>query len=243
MANGFTFGGKSTSDFPNMQVEKYPGTKGAVRKYETFSILGRNGDLHAIQDAFENTTQSYECYYRGEGPTNEEAHAVRSWLQSPIGYQRLEDVYDRDHFRRAMVKGGVDIENKLNKYGRFTVTFDCDPRFFLKSGEEPIVLTEASSTLENLTDCPAQPLITVYGTGEGFLSVNGLLVHIKAISEHIVLDCEMYNAYKYYTEDVLENKNGDISAADFPVLKPGNNVIQFWGAITYIEIIPRWYTL
>lgn len=243
MANGFTFNGKSTSDFPNMQVEKYPGTKGAVRKYESFSIPGRNGDLHAVQEAFENTTQSYECYYRGDGPTNEEAHAVRRWLQASVGYQRLEDVYDRDHFRLAMVRGGVDIENKLNKYGRFTVTFNCDPRFFLKSGEEPIILTEQSSNLENFTDCPARPLIKVYGTGAAWLNINGLTINIKDISEHIVLDCEMLNAYKYHTEDVLENKNGDISAADFPTLKPGNNLIQFGGEITHIEIIPRWWTL
>ena len=245
MANGFTFGGKSTRDFENMKVEKFPGTKGQVRKMETISVLGRNGDLHIDLGAYENTTQSYECYYSSNRPTNEEAHAIRSWLLGTAGYQRLEDGYDPAYYRRAMVKGGVDIVNKLNKYGRFTVTFDCDPRYFLKSGEEAITLTEASTTIYNFTDCPAQPLITVYGSGAGYVKINGISVIIKDFTEHIVLDCEAMNAYHIHNwPDNLENKNGSISAEVFPVLDPGNNIVQFaGGGITHIEIVPRWCTL
>ena len=66
MANGFTFGGKSTWDFSIMKVEKYPSTKGAARRYQTYVIPGRNGALHVDEGAFSNVPQSYECYYHGE---------------------------------------------------------------------------------------------------------------------------------------------------------------------------------
>ena len=88
MENGFSFAGKSTSDF-NMLVERRPVQKGPARKRTTFSIPGRNGDLHYVQDAFENYRQPYECGFRGEKPTPEQAHAIKMWLFSSGAYQRI----------------------------------------------------------------------------------------------------------------------------------------------------------
>lgn len=97
--NGFTFGKKSTWDFPIMKVEKYPSARGGIRKYQTYSIPGRNGDLHVDEGAFQNYTQPYECYYHTDMLTNEMAHAVKAWLLASGGYQRLVDAYDPTHYR------------------------------------------------------------------------------------------------------------------------------------------------
>lgn len=241
MDNGFTFAGQSSGDF-GMRVEKYPAQGGATRKRTTINIPGRNGDLHYEEDAFENYKQKYQCYFHSDRPTPEQAHAIKGWLLSADGYQRLEDVYDPDCFRLASFVGPLDVENILNRYGRCTVTFDCAPQSFLKSGEWPVSF-DAAGTLYNPTRFTAQPMITVLGSGSGKVSVGGTTVEIKAIENQIILDCELMDAYREVGDGAKENKNSSISAPEFPVLQPGENTINWDGGITGLEIIPRWWTL
>lgn len=241
MANGFKFGEKATWDF-NMRVQHYPRQNAPVRKMQTITVPGRNGDLHIQENSFGNYTQLYDCYFRADRSTPEQAHAVKAWLLSSGAYQRLEDTYDPAHFRLAVFAGPLDIDNRLNRYGVCSVNFKCDPRSFLKSGEYPIAFA-ASGILHNPTAFSAQPLITVYGSGAGTVTVGDTTVVVNAISDAIVLDCEMQNAYSQPAGGAPVNKNGDIFAMSFPVLAPGENVIAFAGGITKIEIIPRWWEL
>ena len=240
MENGFSFAGKSTSDF-NMLVERRPVQKGPARKRTTFSIPGRNGDLHYVQDAFENYQQPYECGFRGEKPTPEQAHAIKMWLFSSGAYQRLEDVYDPDCFRLASFVGPLDIENQLNKIGKCVVTFDCAPQSFLKSGENVVSFTSAGELQNDYF--PALPLITVYGSGDGTVSVGDTVVKIIGQTDTIVLDCDLQNAYHETGEGVKENRNSYISAPSFPKLLPGVNAISWTGGVERLEIIPRWWTI
>lgn len=241
MDNGFKFGDKATWDFPIAKVEKYPGTKGAARKYKTYSIPGRNGDLHTDEGAFQNYIQPYECYFHGEAPTNEEAHAIKAWLLGTGGYQRLTDVYDPKYYRLAVVLDEINIANILNSYGRFTVNFSCDPRSFLLSGDDPIDFA-ADGTIINPTTREAAPRITVTGTGAGEVSINGVTVQIKSIDGSIILDCENENAYSL-SAGAPVNENLNIYAPKFPVLAPGENSVSFTGGITAVQIVPRWWEL
>lgn len=241
MANKFQFGDKTTLDF-GMHVERYPVQKGAARKYSTVSVMGRNGDLHFLQDAFDNYVQPYECYFHGDLPTPEQAHAVKAWLMSSGAYLRLEDTYDPQYFRLASFRGPLDIENILNKYGRCTVDFDCAPQSFLKSGEHAVTFT-AAGILHNPTQYTALPIITVYGSAAGAVTVGATTVQINEIADPIILDCDLQHAYSQPGDGAPVNQNGNIKAIPFPALAPGSNVISFSGGITKIEIIPRWWEL
>lgn len=235
MKKGFTFAGKSTNDF-HMTVEHPPAQKAPERKRTTFTVPGRNGDLHYDEGAYENYTQSYECGFRGKKPTAELAHAIKQWLCLQDGYQRLEDSYDTTHFRLASFAGPMDIENQLNRIGKCTVNFDCAPQAYLIEGEQPVTLT-AAETLNNAR-FPAKPLIQVFGSGDGTLTVGSVTVTITGLSDWIMLDCETLNAYR---ETV--NCNSMISASEFPVLEHGDNAISWAGGITKIIITPRWWEL
>lgn len=241
MRDGFIFDGISTREF-DMHVEKLPVLKGAVRKRTTVSVAGRNGDLHYTENAFQNYTQPYECYFHGNLPTAEQAHAVKAWLLGSAAYRRLEDVYDPEHFRLATFAGPLDVENELNKYGRCVVNFDCAPQSFLKTGEFPIDF-QTAGTLDNVTGFTALPLIYVYGTGAGSIRVGNGLVTINDIEDVLILDCESQNAYRQVGEGAPENKNGTIYAPTFPELLPGVNGVTWTGDITHVEIIPRWWEL
>lgn len=227
-----------------MYVERYPVIKGAAHKRTTLSVAGRNGDLHYTENAFSNYQQPYECYFHDPmRSTPEMAHAVKAWLCSSGAYQRLEDSYDPQYFHRATYVGPLDVQNYLNRYGRCTVTFDCDPRAFLKSGEHSVTIAD-TGTIHNPTDFNALPLINVYGTGSGTIRVGDkYLVTIETVSDGMVIDCENHNAYLVAGDGTLENKNGDIYMRYTPELVPGNNAIMMSGGITHIEIIPRWWEL
>lgn len=221
-----------------MAVESRPNQNAPQRRRTAISIPGRNGDLHYDEDAFDNIDVTYNVWFRGELPTPEQAHAVKSWLLSPKGYSRLEDKYDPTHFRLASFAGPMNISDILGRYGRCKIKFDCDPRSFLKSGEFPIGL-ESGGFLYNPTAFPAKPLIYVYGDGEAILRVAGVAVQINAMTTGMVLDCE--NELAYALGNVSQSLDGDIYAPEFPELEPGQNRVAFSGGITAVQIVPRWW--
>lgn len=235
--NGFVFDGKRTSDFFT-RAERYPSMGAPARKYEAISIPGRNGDLHIVQDAFSNFLQSYDLYFHDKGRSSPAlAHDIKSWLMGPKAYTRLEDVYDPDHYRLAVFYGPLEISNALNKYGRCTIQFNCKPQNYLKSGDHPIVM-DSPGTIHNPCAYAARPIITVYGSGAGSVSVDGVTIEITEINDSIVLDCDLMTAYSG-----TKSRNNDIYAPEFPVLASGNSTVDWSGGVTHVEIIPRWWEL
>lgn len=238
MSHYFRFGDRSTLDF-NMHIEKLPTIKGPTRKRTAVPVAGRNGDLHYDEDAYSNYTQSYECYFHGKLPTAEQTHLIREWLTASGGYLRLEDTYDPAHFRMASFVGPLDVDNYFNKYGRCKVNFDCAPQSFLKSGENP-VLMEQSGVIHNPTGKVSLPLIKVICYGDGSVIIGNKRVDIKSIDGAIYLDCETENAYSL-NDGIMDNKNKDVYAKNFPRLASGDNSVVLLGGVVSVEVIPRWW--
>lgn len=227
-----------TSDTLGVVVEHYPVRVVPERVQTATEIAGRNGALLMVDGNWSNYEQEYEVYISAEKTgLVRAARAVAEWLSAPVGYQRLEDSYEPDVYRMAYYEGGQDIESILNRFGRATITFNCKPQRYLKSGEATKMLT-GSGTLTNITQMDALPIITVYGSGAGTVTVNDTTVTISEIDSYIVLDSELMDAYKGSV-----NKNPYISAVDFPVLKAGVNNISFTGGVTSLDIVPRWWTI
>lgn len=211
------------------------------RDVESVSVAGRSGDLIRDNGRFLNIPVDYPAIVFPDFAKN--ADAIRGWLLSSAGYSRLEDDYNPDYFRMAQFKGPVNFDvTALSRAGETTLTFDCKPQRFLKTGEIPITM-DAAGVLRNPTLFPALPLITVYGAGAAVLKVNGISVEIKSMEDHIFLDSDTQDAYRIGNGGALENKNGTIKAPEFPVLAAGENAISWTGSITKIEITPRWWTL
>lgn len=205
------------------------------RDIEFVSVPGRSGDLTIDNGRFLNVTGTYPAFIHQNFTEN--AMKARLWLQSLTGYQRLEDTYHPDYYRMAVYRGPLDFETRALNYGAdFDLSFECKPQRYLKSGEYPVQLS-APGALYNPW-MPSLPLITVYGSGAGVLSVGGYTVTIHDMTDSLTLDSETGNAYKG-----LSNENGNIYAPEFPVLQPGRNVVGWSGGITRIEITPRWWTV
>lgn len=227
-----------SSDDLRIRIERYPSRILPERSQTLTEVPGRNGGLLIVDGNFRNYQQEYEVYISAErSGLVRAARAVAEWLESPQGYQRLEDSYEPDIYREAYYAGGGDIESILNRFGRATISFNCKPQRYLKSGEVSKTFSSAG-TLTNVTKFDALPVITVYGSGAGSVTVGDRTVTISDIDGYVVLDCELQDAYKGTT-----NKNGTVSLTEFPILAPGENAISFAGGVTSVDIVPHWWTI
>lgn len=213
----------------------------AQRDVEVFSVEGRNGDLVVDKGRYHNVTVKYPISIARKFPEN--AAALRAFLGSLRGYKRIEDDYHPDYYRLGYFTGPVEYAvGHLSRFGEATLKFNCKPQRFLIDGETAVSFQEPSHLI-NHTNEIALPLITVYGTGPGEVTVGGVTVDILALEDQIALDCEIQSAYRKMGDAPPENKNGAVAAPTFPSLNPGINAISWTGEITKVEIIPRWWTL
>lgn len=230
------FNGKCSYETANIIVQKYPERTIAKRKYEVISVPGRNGDLYFSQDAFENVVQEYDVYISAEQEKLPAmARKAAEWLSVP-GYHELWDSYEPEIFRLAYYAGSQNIENIFQRFGRMKLAFSCKPQRFLNSGKEAQVFSDTGA-LHNPTMCNASPELTVYGTGSGTVTVGNITFVLSEISEYIVVDSDLQDAYKG-----LLNQNAKMTG-EFPVLHPGENIISWTGDITGVSIVPRWWML
>ncbi len=107
----------------------------------------------------------------------------------------------------------------------------------------PTINPPLGNIVANPTGFTALPVITVYGNGAGFLHVNGYTVDISDIRGSITIDSEVQDAYSGGVNRVNRNPDISLGTHGFPKLKPGLNEITFSGGVTYLEVVPKWWTL
>ncbi len=231
-----TFNGISSIEFPHFHVEKHPSYSIPKKVYEVTHIPGKSGDVYFDTGEFENVEMEYDVNFGSYYKRYPEMFSpVAGWLSAPTGYCRLEDSYDPEHYRLAVFSGGVEFENVLNHAGKAKIKFDCKPQRYLKDGENPIVFT-AAGYIHNPTWFDAKPYIKVYGSGNGTLRIENLIITFTGIDSYIELDSEIQDAYKGTV-----NCNSKVSMEEFPTLGPGVTNVSFTGGITKVEITPRWW--
>lgn len=208
----------------------------AVPNIESKTIPGRNGDLIFDTGSYKNRSGSASCFCLQEDVETAISSAGR-FLMSKKGYRRLETSDDPDHYWMARVENSPQIEMRMRVLAPFDISFDCKPQRFLKSGENAVIFT-ASGSLSNQYGQIALPLITLYGQGEGTLTIGDCVVEVKELDEILFLDSDTQNAYNNNG-----NQNMNINAPTFPKLPDGDTQISFSGGIERVEIVPRWWEL
>lgn len=208
----------------------------AVPVVETQTIPGRNGNLIFETGSYENRSGSASCFCLQEDVETAISSAGH-FLMGERGYRRLETSDDPNHYWMARVENSPQIAMRLRALAPFEISFDCKPQRFLKSGENAIAFI-ANGSLTNQYGQVALPLITLYGQGEGTLTIGGCVVEVKALDEVLFLDSDTQNAYNNNG-----NQNMYINAPTFPTLPDGETRIAFSGGIERVEVVPRWWEL
>lgn len=133
----FVFGGRKSSDFDvwasGLAIFDTP-----AKRYKMIDVPGRNGALTIEDGSFENIELTFkDCFIPSKFAEN--FSALKSYLYSLKGYQRLELSWLPNEYRLATFVDGIEpgVKNWDGK-GKFDLTFNCKPQRFLKSGEESI---------------------------------------------------------------------------------------------------------
>ncbi len=228
------------SDYYGIKVEHPPNYEMPEKDYETIHIPGRNGDIIIDKGSYLNVNREYQISIGCEKESfTELSNRIIDWLHIGYGYLRLEDSYDREHYRLAACVSSVDFTNILNHGCRTTIVFNCKPQRFIKYGDDPIKFV-TNGKIVNSTMFTALPIITVYGSGDGIISVGKCTVALKGISNYLTINSEIQDCYKG-TENM--NASVTLSSGFYPELVPGDNSISFSGGITSVEVIPKWWIL
>jgi len=197
---------------------------------EHVEIKGRHGTL-TKKYAFLDISYPLEFYINESMPFKQAFRRAKQFLldAKTLRFSDDEDV----HYRVKSIR--IDTaENVIVKYGRFTVEFTLMP--FQYEANETRTIT--GRTVFNNPAYESQPYIKATCSGNGKIFVNGEEIQITGINGTIEIDCELMNAYRKTTGNITNLNNHMVG--DFPVFKHGNNVVEFSGAISKLEINPRW---
>lgn len=167
-----SFAGKSSKDF--LLYLSGPGVYDSpAADVESTSVPGRNGDIisenaRAGRRRYQNVDIKYEAFFFNGLPAK--TAAVKSWLLSPVGYQKLQDTYDPDFFRMAVCTEAMEFDVTAQKAAKMDLVFNCKPQRWSVKGQRTVRL-ESRSNLMNPFAFPAQPIFKVYGDSGGVLYV------------------------------------------------------------------------
>lgn len=198
---------------------------------EYIEIPGRNGSL-TKKYGFKDIPLPVEFYI------NDNTSFKRAFRKAKVFLFQAKTIsFDDDsevYYKVKSIKID-DAENIIEKYGMFVVEFTLSP--FQYEVDVPTQTITSETTLTN-EGHESEPYIKVHATGTGKVYINDQVVTIKDINGTIEIDSEIMNAYRI-SNGYITNLNNHM-IGDFPVLRNGSNVIKFDGAITKLEINPRW---
>ena len=178
IANEFTFGGASTSDY-GLVVEGPGNYSAPTRAVEVINIPGRDGTFVLDKGYYENVPAEFNVVAKGatQSDFKDIISAFRNAIVSQRGYVRLEELYQPGEYRMARYAGGLDEEPAFHGNGAiFKVKFDCKPQRYLTDGETAVSVDDGD-TLTNPTLFEAHPLLMVEGAGA--VTVNGYNIQIN----------------------------------------------------------------
>lgn len=243
MSNIITIGGVSSADY-GIIVLDVNDTDMPGRDYTVVSIPGRSRDLHYDNGRYNNIDRVYTCFVEDSdsfGTTRDTIAAFVGRIMRLKGYQRIECGLHPDFYLKGEFRGEMQPNfAKTKDAATFKLTFDCDGRKYLISGEQEITLTTGTQTVTNPGTQDAYPLFVL--TGNGTIDLYG--EHAITVSGNpgtLVIDCELMDAYEQMAHT---NYNQYVTFSDydlFPLL-PGSNAIQVTG-FTSRKMIPRWVNL
>lgn len=243
MSNVITVGGVSSADY-GIIVLDVNDTDMPGRDYSVVSIPGRSRDLHYDNGRYNNIDRVYTCFVKDSdsfGKTRDTIAAFVGRIMRLKGYQRIEcglhpDIYMKGEFRGEMQPNFA----KTKDAAVFKLTFDCDGRKYLISGEQEITLTTGTQTVTNPGTQDAFPLFVLMGDGTVNFG-NDFSFTVTDNPGTLVLDCEIGDAYSQLAHT---NYNQYVSFSNYqiPRLVTGNNTIQVTG-FTSCVMTPRWCNL
>ena len=230
MNDWFMWNGTRCTAFGIYVTEQPPITIPKERSKQT-TIPGRPGTLTTLEgnDVYDELTLTATCVLRDPARIPE----IAAWLK---GAGAVTFANRPGGFYHASIANQIPFEKILrgNPHCSFAVNFRCSPPFWYLSDVEDTEITTSSYVLVNPGSVYSEPVMTVYGSGDISLIVNGQIIELEGVDGEITLNSVIQEAYK---GEVLLNEK---MSGDFPVLKPGNNLVSWTGNVSRLVIQGNW---
>lgn len=238
----FIINGTSSKEL-NSLIQFRPEISSPKRKVERKSIPGVSEVYIFDEEAYENTPISLEVFVKGQ--SEREINQLKDEITYAfIGGRYIDFVPYWDSGMTYQVE--VVEPPSYQQSGShplevpYTVGLSAKPYKFKQEIIEQESTTEL--TLTNPYPYDNQPIITLYGTGDMDLIVNGKNYVFKDIDDHVVVDSRIESAYKLIV-NMPNSRNNRMYTMDFPILKAGENKISVTGNATKFKVETRWKTL
>ena len=205
-----------------------PSIPSANKKIETIEVEGRDGSLTRFL-GYEDLKFSLDFNILFQKDIKQKLREIKGIIASASQLSFDDSPTFFYKIKQAQIS---DTGTVIKSSGIFTVDFVCEPYEFEQSNT---VTYTSSATIVNRTTTTALPLIKVTGTGTVVLKVNGIGITLTNLTNYIVLDSQIQEAYSGLTTNMNQNMNGE-----FPIFTIGNNTINWTGTVTKIEITNNW---
>lgn len=231
----FTFNGKKNTEFGLTVAE---GKKIATSSpdVERISVAGRDGELLISNNRLNSAELSFPVnFVKEKGLIATEVYKISEWL-NVAGYKDLTISYDPDFIYRAAYLETFSIEETMRQFGKTTINFVCYPVKFYKQGRVKQTLMNGA-TVNGIGNVNAKPIITLRGSGDCTLTINGRKTKLLGVQNSIVLDMQANQVYS----GNLQAWDKVVRSPEFqmPYLDYGRNLISWDGSFT-AEMIPYW---
>lgn len=223
------------SEAAGVRVLRLPAPPAAAPRGALVEIPGRDGALWQADGG--SATVEFKALMKLNAGTTREA--VAAWLAGE-GRLILSDCPER--YYRARILREVAFHRDAYEPGSWSAeaAFTCEPFQYLAG--EPALEFEDAAVFPGQGTVFSRPAITVYGSGEINLMVNGATVLLTDVEEPITVDCEIMMGLVNGAN--ASGKLTLLGGADdeWPRLLPegGTNLISWTGDVSRAVVQPRW---
>lgn len=276
MLDYFTWNGVRSHDDPSFLVDPYgvhalimPSIVSPGEKFDSIEIPGRSGSLTLPQgiDIFSNLQISTSCVIDDpndlddynpvtqQGLVFKRLSNVITWLR---GRGKVSFPNRPGGFYYGIIESQMSFDRILrdNPHRRFGVSWNCEPFFYLNSGDSEVTVSETGQTFTNQGNITSLPLIH-FAFGSATSGTNTIDIQINSQDpfsitfpegiKHFYIDCKdmrVYSRTNLTTDPPI--LRGMFASGDWPKFEVGTNRIYY--AITSesfsedysILVTPRW---
>ena len=216
-----------------IHVSEQPPITIPVERSAQINVPGRPGSLTQLEgeDVYDDMILSAACFISDPA----QIPAIAAWLK---GSGTVTFANRTGGYYKARIANQIPFEKVLrgNPHCSFAVNFRCFP-FFYANDAADITVTVSGTVITNPGSVYSEPILTVTGSGDITLMVGTTIVGLTDISEGIVIDSVLQEAYLGNT---LMN---DHMSGEFPVLRPGMNAISWTGEVARVVVRPNWRSI
>lgn len=229
----FNFGGKNSYDDFEILIAERPSISSPKRRINTINIPGRDSNLRFDEKTYEDITLTVECSVKDKQNLANKIDDVKAWLFG-AGESDLIFSFQADKKYIVQVVNAIDFKQIYKYFSEFPIIFNCRP-FKYAVNNAVLTINQTKATVTNLGTIESEPVISIYGSGDIVFKINGDQISFKGVTEKVIVNSVIQDCY----DDAGNNLNGKM-IGEFLKLKPGENIIEWSGSVTKVEILPNW---